>query len=109
MRSMSFFASLMATEYWKQSDKILADISIMVMTLAAPERPSMMRCVAEKVDLVVDLQWLTCEPARLFLCRRECYGPSSTRLRRQAWLNAAASHRSGVCTRLLNYVSPRLA
>jgi hypothetical protein len=52
---VSFFASLIATEYWKQSDEILADMSITAMTLAAPERPSMMRCVAEKANLVVDL------------------------------------------------------
>ena len=50
---MSFFASLTATEYWKQSEAILADMSITAMTFAAPERPSMMRCLAKGVDLAI--------------------------------------------------------
>lgn len=35
---MSLFASLTATEYWKQNDAILADMSITAITLAASER-----------------------------------------------------------------------
>jgi hypothetical protein len=34
-------------EYWKQSAVILADMSITAMTLAAPERPSMVRCLEQ--------------------------------------------------------------
>ena len=40
---MSLLAFLTAVEYWKQSEAILADTSITAMTLAAPERPSMIQ------------------------------------------------------------------
>ena len=40
---MSALASLTATKYWKQSEATLADRSTTAMTLAAPERPSIMR------------------------------------------------------------------
>lgn len=40
---MSFLEFLTAVEYWKQSEMILADTSMMARTLAAAERPSMMQ------------------------------------------------------------------
>jgi hypothetical protein len=53
---MSLFASLTATEYWKHSDATLADMSTTAITLAAPERPSMMRRTDRVVKDVIDLQ-----------------------------------------------------
>ena len=40
---MSFLEFFTAIEYWKQSEMILADTSMTAITLAAPERPSMMQ------------------------------------------------------------------
>ena len=53
---MSFFAFLTAAVYWKQSEVILADMSMIAMTLAAPERPSIMRGLAEVLGLTINVQ-----------------------------------------------------
>jgi hypothetical protein len=59
---MSSLAFLTATEYWKQSEAILADILTIAMMLAASEILFIMRGSTKGLSLAINLQQHTREP-----------------------------------------------
>jgi hypothetical protein len=67
---MSSLAFLTATEYWKQSEAILADMSTTAMKLAAPEMPSIMRGSTKGLGLAINLLQHTREPTQVQLSAR---------------------------------------